>query len=396
MYRLSTPVVELYCLTGEPISTPLRESVAGLNVSKQVLDEQQERLRSVFRGERLDHIPVSADLRWWFAERYHDGTIKEDLKGCNLDKIIACSLGQTEFSPPLKVEPLQEVNAEVIWEGKPVKYVNGGYPGSRRTIRISTPVGCISAVEGYASRSFGFEEYPVKTIEDLKVVRYIYEKRAQHSTSQLPIKGWCAPMTPIQLLIVHLAGIVNTSFLLMDHKEEVEDFMCFLEEIHKPVVEFLAQNNDMLFSVENLSAEISGGYFDNYLGPQLLRRSRIAEKYGASIGIHHDGRLKPLFGRLKESGVKYTNGITANESEIEGLREAAGSDMIMADIIPQYIFMEEYDQKDFEKFIRNTADVFKNDNKVILGIGDMLPCISDIRRFETMIDIIADYTRINK
>jgi hypothetical protein len=393
MYRLSSPLVGFYCLTGEPINIPLEKAMRSLKVSEQALEKQHERMRSVFNGERLDHIPVAADLRWWFAERYNNGTLEEDLKGCDLNKIIPCSLGGTSFTMPPKVESLPDVFTEEIWEGYPIKYVNGGFPGSVRKLKISTPVGCLTAEEAYASRSFGIQEYPLKTIEDLRVVKYIYEKRAEYSTTDLPIKAWCAPMTPIQILIVHLAGIENTSYLLADYQEEMEDFMCFLEEIHKPVIEYLAPKGNILFSVENYSSEVSGGYFDKYLGPQLLRRSKIVEKYGAAIGVHHDGKLNPLFGRLKEVGVKYVNGITATASELEGLREAAGNEMILADIIPQYIFMSEYSQEDFEKFIRQVAEIFKYDNRVIFGIGDMLPCTSDIRRFETMIDIISECTK---
>jgi hypothetical protein len=394
MYRLSRPIAELYCLTGESMDTPLRKAVEGIKVSEQVLDEQRKRIAGVFKGERADYIPVSADIRWWLAENYHDGTLEEGLKGCDLDKIIACSLRTNSLAPSIKTEPLPDIETEEIWSGRPVQYVNGGYPGSVRTLKISTPAGCLTATEAYASRSFGILEYPVKTLGDLKVVRYIYEKRASHSTGNIPDISWCAPMTPIQVLIVQLAGIINTSFLLSDHQEEVEDFMLFLEDIHKTVIEYLAQKTDMVFSVENLHSEVSGGYFDRYLGPQLLRRSRFVEKYGASIGVHHDGKLGRLFGRLKESGVKYVNGITPSSSELETLREAAGSEIVMHDIIPQYIFMPQYPQKDFEQYIRHAAEIYRNDNKVIFGIGDMLPCVSDIRRFETMIDIITDCTRI--
>lgn len=84
-------------------------------------------------------------------------------------------------------------------------------------------------------------------------------------------------------------------------------------------IEHIAQNMKSVFSVENLHAEVSGGYFARYLGPQLLCRSKIAEKYRAFIDVHHDGKLGRLFGRLKEVGVKYVNGITASFLELETL-----------------------------------------------------------------------------
>jgi len=96
---------------------------------------------------------------------------------------------------------------------------------------------------------------------------------------------------------------------------------------------------------------------------------------------------------LKEAGVNYTNGITAAPSgdvELEQLRKIAGDDMLMCDIIPQCIFMDHYSIDFFKNYIKRAAEVFRGDNKVILGIGDMLPCTADIKRYEIMIDIIME------
>jgi hypothetical protein len=392
MYRLSRPIAELLTLTGEGLDPHFMRAVKDLTISERMRNVQRQRLDMALRGEKLDFAPINADTRWWFAERYHEGTLQKDLEGRDIDKILMCSL---ESVPLQTVEPLQGVSFQTFWEGPPVRYANEGFPGSKRTVTYTTPLGGITASEAYASRSFGVVEYPVKAVEDLKVVRYIYEQRAKNICGDLPATSWCAPMTPIQILIVHLAGIECASFLLADYQSEVEEFMDFLDEIHRPAIEYLARHNKLVFSVENYSADNSSGYFDQYLGPQLLKRSQIAEKYGAMIGVHHDGKLQPLFGRLRGAGVKYINGITAapaGDVELEELRAIAGEDVILNDIIPQAIFMDEYDIGAFKEYIWRAAGFYKNDSRVIFGIGDMLPCISDIKRFEIMIDIIMKAT----
>lgn len=152
----------------------------------------------------------------------------------------------------------------------------------------------------------------------------------------------------------------------------------------------------MVFSVENYSADNSSGYFDQYLSPQLQRRSQIAQKYGADLGVHHDGKLQPLFGRLQEVGVTYANGITAAPSgdvELEDIRAIAGDRMVLKDIIPQSIFMDSYDIGAFKEYIARAAELFRADHRVILGIGDMLPCTSDLKRLEIMVDMITKLTR---
>ena len=102
-----------------------------------------------------------------FAEKINDGTLEEDIKGCNLEKILASSFILDFIKAPEETEEIPNVKEEVLWSSEPIKYKNGGYPGSKRTVIVKTLVGTITASESYASRSFGVMEYPVKKIEDL-------------------------------------------------------------------------------------------------------------------------------------------------------------------------------------------------------------------------------------
>lgn len=399
MYRLARPAVELYALTGDHMNNDLQRALKGLWVSDEALAKHRSRMNAVFSGEDKEFIPVSADIRWWIIENWHDGTLEKELSSCDLDRVLL-SIGKSRqdyHENNLKEEfaPIPDIIEEEIWSGIPIKYVNGGYPGSKRTILVKTPVGSVSASEEYASRSFGITEYPVKTIEDLRVIRYIYEQRAKFCNTNT-VTDFCAPMTPIQILLVQLAGIENTVYMISDHRDEVEEFMHFLEEIHKPVVEYKAKRGKNVFSVENYSSEVSSGYYELYLAPQLKRRSKLIEKYGAFIGVHHDGKLFPLLGKLKECGVRYINGITAAPSgdlEPERIREVAGEGVILADIFPQSIFMHQYREQDFIDYVKRVAEFYKNDNRIIFGIGDMLPCVGDIKRFEMMIRMVEDITK---
>ena len=389
MYHLTIPIAELYALTGQTLVLDLIKAHEGLEIPTHLKERQKKRIDMVHKGERLDFIPIKADIRWWLIEKYHDGTLQEALADCDTEKIVMCSYGV--FGPG-ESEPVPGVTSDAVWEGPPVKYVNSGYPGNKRTVRVTTSAGTITASERYASRSFAVTEYPVKTIDDLRVVKDIYEKRAAHA-SQIPVGG--APQTPIQNMLLILAGVENTVFLLEDYREEVENFMDFLDEIQMPVIEHIAQNNKSVGFCENYSADIIYGYFDRYLKPQLLKRKQIANKYGATLGVHHDGKLQPLLGKLWELGVGYANGITSAPSgdvDMKDLRAIAGEHMVLHDIIPQCVFMDEFDIGAFKEYIWQAVDIFKNDNRVIFGIGDMLPCTADIKRLEIMIDIIMKAT----
>jgi len=386
-------IADLYNFNGKPILGPLYDALKGIEVSQELLDKRNERLKSVMNGVKPDVIPMYADTKWWFVEKYHDGTLEKELEGCDVDKILSTSRINFPLKRYKEPEPIPDIKKEEFWSGKPVKYINGGYPGSQRTVRLTTSVGTLTASESYASRSFGITEYPVKSIDDLKVVRYIYEKIAENNSNKTAEVG--VPLTPFQTFITMLAGVENGIYMLYDNKEELENFMDFLEQILLPVIESAAESNDMVFSVENLSADVSASFFDNYLGPQLSRRSEIIKKHNAIHGIHHDGKLQPLFGRLQEVGVDYVNGVTAAPSgdvEAEDLRDIGGKNLIIHDILPQYIFVSEYSEKDFREYVRRVFEFYKNDSRIIFGIGDMLPCNGSIKRFEYAINLLEEIT----
>ena len=202
-------------------------------------------------------------------------------------------------------------------------------------------------------------------------------------------------MTAFQSLLIELAGVLNGALMLVDHTEEVEVTMSLMEELYEPVIVTLAQSRSSIGSCENLSSEISGGYWDKYLAPQLARRVELAKKHGATWGIHMDGVLQPLLGRLSEIGIRSVNGLTASPSgDLNPLkmRMVAGPDIILQDILPQVIFTPALSDGEFEEYVRKVVEFYKDDGKITLGIGDMLPVNGLIKRVEMVIDIIEELT----
>lgn len=402
--RLCLPVINLMAFTGESMEGDLFEAikVLDLNILQGFYEKQRKRVEKIFDGEKPNRTPVSVDIRWWLAEQYHDGELENIIKKCDFDKIIGSSvfifLGfpEKKYSQP---EPIPGIKEEITWSGPPIKYKVGGYPGSIRKIKIITKHGTLTAAEAYATRSFGVVEYPVKNIEDLKIITFIFDQIGKY-TDFKPTKNnymnnffSVAPFTPLQMFLVHLAGVEKGVYMLMDHKNELNSFMKHIEEIQLPAINILAKKSKVIFSVENFSADVSSGYFESYIGPQLERRTRITKKYGCVYGVHQDGKLFPLLTYLSAAGVGYVNGITASPSgdlEPESIRKSAGNNIIIQDILPQSIFMPEFDIKSFESYTKRVIEFYKNDAKVIFGIGDMLPLTGDLKRLEFVINLLIE------
>lgn len=376
---LSPGFVPLYVLTGECIDPAGINAYAPL-VPEEVRREQAEQIRRIVAGEKPAFLPFSADLRWWFAEKWHAGTLDRDLEGVDWTCIPLRAAGQRVSLYDVSFEPGSDIRVQSHWSGQPVQYVRGGYPGDRHTLEIHTPVGMLRAVERYTSHTFGIVEYPVKTVDDLRVLRYLFDKvriTPIPAEARPPAGGMGGPKTPMQAFIVELAGIEHTAFLMADARDEMEETMSLMARVERQIYEIAAASEIGSVGIcENLSADNSAGYFDRYIGPQLAEWADLLHAHGKRLSIHQDGKLQPLLGRLQEVGVDLVNGITAapaGDVEVSDLRRIAGERIVLQDILPQTIFTPAYSEERFEEFIREALLCLKDDPRIILGIGDMLP-----------------------
>jgi len=145
----------------------------------------------------------------------------------------------------------------------------------------------------------------------------------------------------------------------------------------------------------NLSADNSAGYWAPYIGPQLAEWADLLHAHNKRMSIHHDGKLKPLLARLQGVGVDSVNGLTAAPSgdvPVEEFREMAGDQIILEGILPQSIFTPAFSDDEFEEYIRYALLCLKDDNRVILGIGDMLPLDGSIKRVEKVVKMARELT----
>ncbi|AEF80739.1 uroporphyrinogen decarboxylase family protein [Leadbettera azotonutricia] len=389
--------LDLLVLTGRCIDSE-GIYICGERASEKARQEHSEHTAWASRGEKTPFLPFSADLRWWFAEHYHAGTLDEATKGIDLD-----CLGLPKRPAPqegiyrVNFDPDSGIEFRDHWEGEKVVYKNGGYPGRLHTLEIITPRGTLRAKEQYVSYTFGIREYPVKEAEDLDILAYIFENAEVEALPGYKDReiGWIqAPKTPVQALIVELAGVENLSFLMADYPEKVENVMDKIYSLDTQIYQLIADSRSPgAGTCENLSAENSGGYWDAFLKPQLKGLADILHQKGKKLNIHHDGTLKPLFGKLKDAGVDIVNGVTcAPVGDIlpEELRDIAGNDIVIEGIIPQSIFTPWFSEEQFETYIRKVIHCFRDDYKIILGIGDMLPLDGKIERVEKTVKLAKE------
>ena len=84
MKRLVQPLIPLLCETGASMDDAGMAELASLNIPER---------------ERKGAIPFAADLRWWFCEKHHDGTLLEEMADVDLPKIFPAGIRKPE--PPV-------------------------------------------------------------------------------------------------------------------------------------------------------------------------------------------------------------------------------------------------------------------------------------------------------
>ena len=328
---MSPEFVDLMVLTGETID-PEGIYLCADDIPDIIMKQHQQRINCLLRGKKTEFIPFRADLQWWFAEQYHAGTLKDAIKGVDIN-CLGLNKRPTSDDYLYKVEFKEGSGIEFkeYWGGEPVLYVNGGYPGQKRTSEIVTPVGTLRAVEKYVSYTFGIIEYMIKSESDLDILKYILENSVViplPDSSQDKDRWIPCPKTPMQMFIVELSGVENTAFLMADFPEKMEELMDLLYKIEDKIYQIVAESNVLGVRIcENLSADNSGGYWNRYICPQLKGWVDLLHSHGKKLDIHQDGKLMPLFGKLQEAGVDVVNGVTAatiDDLEVERLREVAG------------------------------------------------------------------------
>jgi len=201
--------------------------------------------------------------------------------------------------------------------------------GERRT-RFVSPVGTLTRLERFddASDSWHPIDFPVKTVEDIKVMTRWYEdsrweldaealERARADYKALgedAFVGAGLGESPLMHWVEWVAGIENAHFLLCDYPRETMDLF---EAMHRSLVqkiEILAEHQiaDYLVLGENTSTTlISVAQYRDYCFDHVREYCRIVADRGGNMMIHMCGHLKDLLGDLARLGARCFEAFTA-------------------------------------------------------------------------------------
>ena len=195
------------------------------------------------------------------------------------------------------------------------------------TIGYETPIGKLNAVNKFdpISHSWHPSEFPIKTKEDIEIMRYFVmdaaeepdEKQVEQANATSEKIGEDAitatgiGISPLMDWLQHLAGIENGHFMLNDCRDEVESLFDAMHEKLCRRAEIVSEKSpaSIVYSVENTSTTlISPDMFRKYCYNHLMDYGNIITSNGKFHILHQCGHLKKLLADIEELP---SNGIEA-------------------------------------------------------------------------------------
>jgi len=284
-----------------------------------------ERIKAALEGESVDRLPWSPFLAYVWD--FFPTSITD--------------LGMPHF--------LEEVGADPMWRGAPCSVLSKTTGVTERMNKVSdietrhfidTPVGSLTytrrmSPEGNTNFLF---EHPVKTVEDLKVQKwiaehtevyydpiYVNEHFAGQGKTGLSI-GMLIPhgKTAFQTLIEHFVGTEELTYMLMDYPEEIEDYLSIQVEQNLYGVKLALESDyEYFLTYEDSSTQnYSPAIYEKYIASEIKGYCDILKTENKKYVQHACGHLKDILEMMVESGVNSVESLSAEPTGNISIKDA--------------------------------------------------------------------------
>ena len=368
----------------------------------------RERIMAVFEGKKPDMIPWFADLTYWYGSQVARGALPEKYAGdgvVQLYKDLRVGAHEHLLSLPCEMQ-YTDVETKVEYDkdasGKPV----------REKVEWKTPAGTLSQKKEYVEQAFtwGYREYPVKTADDLKALRFMYEHmevkpnyEAQKKQIEL-FGGWgvasSIPLrSPMAQLIVIWMGVLNTSYALADNPAEIEKTLEVFDRADDPIYDIICKSPaPLVYFGENITGEVvSPKIFEKYYAPYYAKRADQLHRAGKYIFVHIDGTMRGVLPLVGKTGVDCGQSLTpapVGDVEVEDMRRLAGPELILWGGVPAAFFSPLYPEKDVRDIVMRCLKHYKDDRRFMLCVCDQVPPDGDINRVKMVSELVEQYGRL--
>lgn len=383
---------------------------------------RREDVKKVLAGQEPEYVPWFGDLAYWLNYLRDEDLIPMKYKQMGDERSREMT---GKLAGGLSEEGLQCLHKD-LGIGF---YLQGDFP--YRTIyqnveteviensqgiitRYHTPYGTLQEIWKYVRESYSLApvEYLLKTAEDIKIFRYIYENVKYEADYALAekraklledngINVMYTPKTPLMELVALKAGIENVVEIMADDTEEFEELLDCMKEKHTIAAQLAIDSPaECIFVPDNLSSEMVGGsLYDNYIKEVHEDWTNRIKAAGKKSMVHLDGTLNPLLRKLSEAGFDVIEAVTpkpVGDIELEELRNHTGENTIIWGGIPGGFFAESFPEEEFENWIIRVLKMMRKDRRFVLGVADEVVPGTSFSRLRKVEELIEKYGKFDR
>lgn len=366
----------------------------------------RQKLLTVYTGGRPDSVPALADLSYWHAGNGGGKFIPGKTDGANRDKV------ETLLALHRRTGAAIHINLGSFYRESYESSVRvaSGIRGDTYFHRFETPVGTVEELRewGPTTYSWPITHHMIQSVEDLKVIRYVFERisyaanwdlfhevDAQVGDLGLPLVQ--VPYTGLGYLMSRYAGVEPTVMFAVDEPEEFEATLEAINTAHEKCCRLMAEGpSQVLIHSDNLTSDTqSPPWVRRYSGEHYRKMTRIAHEHGKPIVTHIDGRLRGLLSTTRDLGFDGADAATPapwGDLTPAQCRAEAGPDYILSGGVPPDSFNAGVPMRVFDEQVEAWLDLRHQSSALIIAPGDQLPPGGDIDRVTRMVEMAARAT----
>lgn len=335
----------------------------------------KERLLNAICGKETDRTPWSPFLAYWWEARPEAVTAQ----------------GQLAYMESVGADPLLRgfaAQGTVKYNRTDINCTIG--EGVRHEV-WETPAGTLHFKHRWSANggTWFLVEHPVKTVEDLKILQWIYEQ-ADVEVNPAAEAGWRAagdrglyvPLigsnlkTCFQSMVEQWVGTETLVYLLADEPEAVEDCLAAMRHVSDKTAQFCADSpmEAFLFWEDSSTTNITPAMFRKYAAPEISFWADTLHASGKLLLHHACGHLKALLPLMAETGV----------DAIESISPPPTGNIDIADayqLLPQHValigglepvFLQNCTAEELDARVEHLLAVSK-DRRFVLANSDSCP-----------------------
>lgn len=337
---------------------------------------------NVFRGEPVPHVFFQPRIEPWY-----DWHKTFDCLPAAYDKPILAFFDDLDVSMRY-VHYYTGQPSPILDAYDPAVVIHEDF-GTSEGIRVyETPYGSLTEKHlRTPDQTWRLVGFPVKTVADLKKLRWLYEHRTFTYSPENFATGsafmadrgepqFWVPRSPYQALAIDWMRYEDFIYALADYPDEITATMQAIDAAYDGLYEQLTAAPDL--HIVNYGENIHGHLlpprnFEAYVLPWYAKRSGQLREAGIFTHVHIDGACKPLLPYIKDmpfDGIEALTPQPQGDVTLEELAAAMGN-KILLDGIPAVLFMDTYSREELMQCVEQLAALFHP--RLVLGVSDEVP-----------------------